>query len=209
MMIYIATVSKLRMDRGRLIDMLMVRNVNITLVNIVDSLLSDRYQTDRTDHAKRSTLFVMNRTSQGILLGSMFLLLYVDSLDASCKTTKYADDLTMIENATMNYQTPQDIQSSIDIVSKRCKQNNILANAKKSNVLQISNKRTHSSTSSAPTATLNGETIPTVTSSKFLGISVDEQLSFEQHIKDIGEKSDHLHLSCLASGVQGSLFNYL
>ena len=54
--------------------------------------------------------------------------------------------------------------------------------------MHISNKRTKTSTCNAPSAILNGETIPTVKSSKFLGIAVDEHLSFEQHVQDVGEK---------------------
>ena len=177
-----------RMDRGKLIDLLMERNINDTLVNIVNSFLSDRYQTVRLGHATSSTLSVANGTPQGTLLGPMFWLLYVDNLDASCKIIKYADDLTMIGDATTSYQSPQNIQSSIDIVSEWCDQNNMLANAKKSNIMHISNKRTKTSTCNAPSAILNGETIPTVKSSKFLGIAVDEHLSFEQHVQDVGEK---------------------
>ena len=112
-----------RMDRGKLIDLLMERNINDTLVNIGNSFLSDRYQTVRLGHATSSTLSVTNGTPQGTLLGPMFWLLYVDNLNASCKIIKYADGLTMIGDATTSYQSPQNIQSSIDIVLEWFDQN--------------------------------------------------------------------------------------
>ena len=52
--------------------------------------------------------------------------------------------------------------------------------------------------------------IPTVKSSKFLGIAVDEHLSFEQHVQDVGEKIrplTYVLLSLKRSGIPVQLLS--
>ena len=84
-----------RMDRGKLLDMLVERGLSNHLIHIIDSFLDDRFQTVRLATTSSSKQAVLNGTPQGTILGLMFWLLYIDSLDVTCKVVKYADDLTM------------------------------------------------------------------------------------------------------------------
>jgi len=164
-----------RLDRTKLIGMLTKRNINQTPVNIIDSFLQNRHQTVRLGNQTSHSSMVNNGTPQGTLLGPMFWLLYVDELNVECDIIKYADDLTL------SGTSKQLLQTSLDRVESWCKEHNMIANAKKSAVMNLSNKRSRS-TPTTNKLRLNQEEIPTAETTKFLGITFDEHLTFQQHV---------------------------
>jgi hypothetical protein len=126
-----------KMDRGKLVSLMLARGVNQHLVNIIHSFLSNRVQTVRVGSYHSSKQCKTNGTPQGTLLGPMFWLLYADSLETSCHIIKYADDLTLTA------ETAEELQQSINEVSAWCKTNNMTTNAEKSVILDLANKRCH------------------------------------------------------------------
>jgi hypothetical protein len=123
-------------DRGKLISMLTERGVNKHLISIVNSFLPDRVQTVRIGSFHSSEKITTNGNPQGTLLGPMFWLLYVDSLETSCHTIKYADNITLAA------QTTKALQTSINEVYRWCEDHNMTANAKKFVIMNLSNKQT-------------------------------------------------------------------
>lgn len=168
-----------KMDRGKLITMLKLKNINPYLIRVIDSFLTNRTQAVRMNGISSSTLPVLNGTPQGTLLGPMFWLLYIDSLDVDCHIIKYADDLTLTSNTTSG------LQNAVDQVAAWCKDHNMVANATKSTVLCVSNKRSTIDTSTTPQIQLEGDTILQAESAKFLGVFIDENLTFKRHIEHI------------------------
>ena len=168
-----------KMDRGKLITMLKLKKINPYLIRVIDSFLTNRTQAVRMNDISSSTLPVPNGTPQETLLGPMFWLLYIDSLDVDCHIIKYADDLTLTSH------TVSGLQHAVDQVATWCKDHNMVANATKSAVLHVSNKRSNINTSNIPQIQLDGATISQAKSAKFLGVYVDEHLTFERHIQHI------------------------
>lgn len=114
----------------------------------------------------------------------MFWLLNIDSLDVPRNVIKYADDLTMISNMTST--EPSDMQISIDQVAEWCKEHNMIANANKSYVVNVSNKYAKVWNEQTTSLTLDCQEIPQVSTANFLEVNIDDHLSFEQHIDQIG-----------------------
>ena len=173
-----------KMDRGKLIDMLTRKGINYNLVQIINSFLTHRYQSVRIGNNTSRTLPVINGTPQGTLLGPVFWLLYVDSLEVECDIIKYADDLTLtgLPAKTLNQQL--DLQTSLDTVSTWCNEYNMVANAKKSSIMHLTNKHARYQFQ-PPTLKQNGEQIPPTTKTRFLGITIDQHLFFEDHVDSI------------------------
>lgn len=175
-----------RMDRGKLLDMLVERGLNSRVIDIINSFLENREQTTRLSTTSSTSRVVLNGTPQGTILGPMFWLLYIDSLEVPCDVIKYADDLTLIGKTTGDQQNS--MQISIDMVEEWCSEHNMIANASKSYTMNICNKFSKVKKVQSSNLTLGKQEIPQVTTTKFLGVNIDDHLSFEQHVNQIGKR---------------------
>ena len=172
-----------KMDRGKLLEMLKERGMNIHLLRLVQSFLDNRHQTVRVGTKNSSSKPIQNGAPQGTILGPMFWLVYIDTLELPCTVIKYADDLTLISN--QNTENECGMQQCIETVASWCETYNMQANAKKSCSMRISNKYSRVDKSGSDTFSLKHEQIPSVSTTKFLGITIDDYLSFDPHINKI------------------------
>lgn len=172
-----------KMDRGKLLDMLVQKEVNGSLIKIIQSFLHNRYQSVRLLSSKSRIMPVNNGAPQGTIMGPMFWLLYIDSLTAPSHMIKYADDLTLTAEVTKSNGPEQILQTAVDAVSAWCSEYNMTTNANKSCAMNLSNRRSRLQLQSCePELMLGQEKIPAEQSTKFLGIMIDEHLSFEPHV---------------------------
>lgn len=103
-----------------------------------------------------------NSALHGTVLEPVFLLLHVNDLKVSCDVIKRADGLTLIGEATLDYGDPYVIQPSINEVAKWCADYNMTVSARKSHVLNISNKCAHLQLHDIPATYLNNEPLSTL-----------------------------------------------
>ena len=113
--------------------------MNKKLVTIIQNFLSERTQQVKLGEHRSSTITTKNGTAQGTLLGPLFWLLYIDSLRPSSSSTavKYADDLTLTLNPIANSKS--DLQNTIDEVMRWCDEHKMIANPKKSVIINLRN----------------------------------------------------------------------
>jgi gmma-aminobutyric acid receptor subunit gamma len=183
-----------RMDKSKLIEMLADRGVNGRLVSVINSFLSNRRQCVRLGHEKSTILHTRNGTPQGTLLGPMFWLLYIDTLQTTSETIKYADDLTLTPRSSDN--ATNNLQLAIDETMSWCNAHNMIANAKKSVTMSISN--THNHHTAAPSIfRINGEPLSNQSHTRFLGVELDENLTFTHHTDHIISKTRPLLYSLI------------
>ena len=153
-------------------------------MGIIHSFLDNRHQSVRIDKACSDNQHVGNGNIAGTNVSASVCGHSPTTLDM----IKYADDLTLIAHPTKHLENPQSLQPAIDDIAKWCSDHNMVANAKKSATVYFTNKYARSDTSTAPPVTLNGEHIPTQRQTKFLGLTIDNNLTFSQHINMVGEK---------------------
>ena len=174
-----------RMCHTRLLSMMVERDVNKRIVLIVDSFLSNRQQLVRMGKARSDLRPVLNGTPQGTLLGPMFWLLYIDTLMVGTHVIKYADDVTLTPGAACS-DSLASLQVGVNETAKWCTEHNMIVNASKSVVVTLSNIHVRKKSEiPSPQLTLNSEVIPCKPAAKFLGVVIDEHLSFAAHIDNI------------------------
>ena len=124
----------------------------------------------------------------------MFWLVFVDDLRPSMRSVKYADDTTGSEaitptdceilgntpSAVSINLTTNTIQDALNYSQTWCEQHNMLLNAKKTNIINLSVKKNISTLNSCA---LDGMRIDTVPSAKLLGVTLDQHLTFTSHVQ--------------------------
>ncbi|MEL6988783.1 MAG: reverse transcriptase family protein, partial [Bacteroidota bacterium] len=118
---------------------------------------------------------------QGSILGPLLFLLYVNDL----KSCKLNNKLTMFADDTSVVQTDEfpnnGITEDIKQIHEWCVTNKLSVNPKKCEVLSFGSKKCDS-------IVMSGFDIPNKKSCKYLGVHLDGQLKFNEHIKHVTNK---------------------
>ena len=138
--------------------------------------LHDRKQFVKIENVKSDMKVTEYGVPQGSVLGPLLFLLYVNDLPRL-----FADDTCLIVNDSSHVNLIEKLNEEICSVSKWMNANKLTINVTKSNILVISpklNKRCFYNSSNYPTTS-----IPTINTARYLGIILDDKLSFQPHIK--------------------------
>ena len=154
--------------------------------NWFESYLSERQQQVKYTDGVRSRLMTVNcGVPQGSVLGPLLFILYTNDIYKSVVNSHcilFADDTTM-------FSMHKDIDSLIKIITKDM---NILIDWFKANKLSLNLGKTNCMLfkpkhSKGRNIVLNfdSETLSSVSSTKFLGLIIDENLTWSNHIKNV------------------------
>ena len=116
------------------------------------------------------------------LLGPIFFLLFINDMEKVIKHSHiclFADD-TVLYNSNINKETMElELQEDLTSLSRWLNNNELTINVKKSKVMTFS---THSRKIDGINLGINGQILDTVDTYKYLGLIVDNKLSFQNHI---------------------------
>ena len=126
------------------------------------------------------------RGSPRIHLGTPTFICYINDIPKEVNSTVklYADDILLIEQYTI--ADHEMLQKDLDIINKWAESWQMTFNLSKCELVQVTNKKhplEHS-------YYLQGEQIKSVPHAKYLGIIIDEHLTFNEHIKMITSKAN-------------------
>ena len=122
---------------------------------------------------------------QGTLLGPSTFLLHINDLKTECNSIKYVDDTTIWESCDKNGNNSK-IQNAANQTYEWCQSNNMKINIDKTKEILIDfSRKPHA----INPITLNDKNIETVSSSKLLGVIINDTLTWGDHIDYICGKA--------------------
>ena len=172
-----------------LIHKLSFYGFSVASCNFFTSYLSERFQQVKGSTSISSELPINMGVPQGSILGPMLFLIYVNDMPSivkDCKCHLYADDTTLYCKARTVDGAEKCIQHNLDLVSKWLSKNRLIVNVSKSNVMFIGSKS--SINECALSASLNGSTLAHQNDIKLLGLNIDTNLNWKQHISSLCKK---------------------
>ena len=154
------------------------------------SYLTGRFQSVRIDSTLSDPLPITHGVPQGVILSPLLFCIYLNDLPSSpkvCKLESYVDDSKVFLSFPIS-----DLNSAIgkleqDLrnVAQWCCANNLLINPSKTKLLFIGTRQLMARLPELPQVSFLGSTLHPVTSAKDLGVILDPNLSYDQHITHV------------------------
>lgn len=160
---------------------------NLTLGWITD-FLSDRTQTVTLDGEMSEKVPVTSGVPQGTVLGPILFLIYINDLPEYIQHSTlrlFADDSIIYREITSNHDSHL-LQSDLEAAGRWEKDWQMHFHPDKCNILSITQKQQNTQ----HTYSLHGHQLEKVTSAKYLGITIQNNLKWNKHINGITSKAN-------------------
>ena len=153
------------------------------------SYLSDRSQVTCIDGSSSSPGFLSSGVPQGSVLGPALFSIFINDLPQMLppdSTLLFADDTTIFLSGTDPQALNSSLQSRLDLANSWMEKNGLKLNASKTKCMLIHSPRKKHCPSL--NIHLSGQSIEQVRSFKFLGVLINDTLSWDDHINNIVSK---------------------
>ncbi|PFX18378.1 putative RNA-directed DNA polymerase from transposon BS [Stylophora pistillata] len=159
------------------------------------SYLADRQQYVNINGCTSSPLGITHGVPQGSILGPLLFLTFINDLPqviSNSTVDVYADDTTFSSSAHCTLGTTAveaKLQEDIDSLCAWSTQNRMVLNAGKTKSILVTGKRLKSRVAD-PSLKLqaNGTAIEQVIHQKLLGVTIDQELTFKEHVDKLCKK---------------------
>ena len=157
------------------------------LVDCISSYLSNRRQRVYANNTYSHFQTITQGVLQGSVLGPLFYIIYANDLSKvikNCEIPLYADDTVLFMANKDFHRSVSKLQEDLDSLNIWCHENGIVANTDKTMVMVFGSSCTLGKLPQYE-MTLDKVSLQTVLSNKYLGITLDSQLSYNLHVKKI------------------------
>ena len=127
---------------------------------------------------------------QGSILGPLLFIIYINDLKTylnECQVSLYADDTALFAASSSYMDLMLSLRIDMSIISEWLKLNKLTLNVGKTKLMIFGSQRKLSMINDVQ-LDLNGENIERVSVFKYLGITLDQCLTFETHIQNVYNK---------------------
>ena len=149
------------------------------------SYLSDRQQSVSVNGVDSSPEVINYGVPQGSILGPLLFIIYINDLPYISNLAKfilYADDANIIVTGYSEEEVQAKLKQITTLLVKWVDSNGLALNLKKTHYMVFSNRRTEHLKIDVNIA---GTEIARVTEARFLGVILDEKLTWSKHISTI------------------------
>ena len=170
-----------------LTDKLQRAGVRDNVLQWCTSYLSNRSQRTVANGHSSELLPVTCGVPQGSVLGPLFFLVYVNDAQHAlddCKIKLYADDTILYQAHVNGKEASMKLQTSIDLFVNWCSVNQLTINIKKTKTM-VFGSRQRVKKAGHINIKINNESLKQVPSYKYLGLTLDSTLNYNQHIQSV------------------------
>jgi len=174
-------------NHNLLLNKLAIYNCSKTALNFFSSYLNNRTQYVVVNGNKSNAGVLQHGVPQGSILGPLLFTIFINDLhlslsDKSITLSSFADDSTIDASSKSVKEVSEKLQRGIIEISEWCQNNNMILNASKTKSMIITTRQKHQIAPLLLNLNLNSDYIEQVNSHRVLGIIIDQQLSWKQHI---------------------------
>ena len=190
---------------------------------LIKSYLDNRYQFTSVNKQESSRRSIKVGITQGSVLGPLMYILYVESiamLQMQCKYFMFADDTALVFSEKNEDELEQNIQNSLNLFYEWLCANKLFLNEEKSVYMRFKAKNKEIN---PLTINIKGRQMDEVKQYRYLGLTIDENLSWENHTESIFKKlislisaikhvSEYLNIKCkmnFYNACINSVFTYM
>ena len=157
-------------------------------LKLFDNYLSNRKQYTEVNGYKSNTQMIQTGVPQGSILGPLLFLLYINDLPRSSNNFKmimYADDTTLYCNIENREHCEDTINKELSNIHQWLTSNKLSLNIKKTKFMVF---HTTKKKIEYPDLNINGIAIEKINQFSFLGLYINNNLTWDTHIKHISLK---------------------
>lgn len=179
-------------DHTLLLKKLKYYRISKETIDWFSSYLLNRKQKVFVNNTLSAAENIVTGVPQGTILGPLLFLIFINDLPLytnNVSTDLYADDTTLYQIGRSLNCIEQQLQIALQKLSEWCKLNGMLINTTKTKVMVITTnqKRAHLNKGILQ-LTYNNDTLTMIESDKILGVHVDNNLTWTNHIDAIAKK---------------------
>jgi len=179
-------------DHDILLDKLKVYQLDCSALSWLKSYLNVRKQSVVVNNVLSDDKVVTCGVPQGSILGPLLFLLFINDLPLytnNVKTDLYADDTTLYDMSKSKTNLEINLTNAISKLSTWCKRNGMVINFSKTKLMLITSRQKRNQMNDAHLEiSLNDTFLQSVTSEKILGVQVDNNLSWSNHVSSLTKK---------------------
>ena len=177
-------------DHNILINKLYFYGIRGVALDMIKSYLTNRKQFVNIDNCSSSYLDILLGVPQGSVLGPLLFLLYVNDLPNASDILSFilfADDTNLFLASNDPTRVGYLLNSELEKVNSWFLTNKLLINFSKTNYM-IFKPRNRIIDENLINIYINNNEINRVTNVKFLGIKIDNKLTWKDHVNEISQK---------------------
>ena len=177
-------------DHQLLLSKLKIYGVKGDLLRLIESYLSDRFQSVWIDHVLSSFLPCDIGVPQGSILGPLFFVIFANDLIDSIEShaDAYADDTTVTASGSTVREIENQLSKDCSLVTDWMRSNLLKLNADKSSILTMGTQRRLLNKDKSLEVEMNGVVLTETQSETLLGCTIQANLKWNGQVSALSKK---------------------